>query len=318
MALLQVNGLKKKVNDKLAVDDVSFTVEEHEKLAIAGETGSGKTTLLKMIAGIMQPDKGSIYFEDKKVHGPEEQLMPGHPKIGFLSQHFELRNNYRVEEIVDYSNKLSESEALEVFRICGVGHLLKRYSNALSGGEKQRIALARLLITSPRLLLLDEPFSNLDEINKKIIHRVLNEISSALKITTILVSHDPAEILSWADQVIVMKAGEVVQKAAPEQIYFHPQNHYVAGLMGDFNILTPQLTAALGLDASHTILRPQQIKLWKHNPAFPLAIVEQIQFHGSYYSITVNLSGSPLLVYTLDNEFKAGDSINLSVNIESR
>lgn len=313
MALLQVNDLQKRVNDKYAVKDVSFTVGEHEKLAIAGETGSGKTTLLKMIAGLIQPDSGSIYFQNTKIPGPEEQMMPGHPKIGFLSQHFELRNNYRVEEIIEYSNKISDQEALEIFRICGVAHLLNRYSNALSGGEKQRIALARLLITSPQLLLLDEPFSNLDEINKKTIYNVLNDISSELKITTILVSHDPAEILSWANKVIVMKEGGIVQEGYPDQIYFEPGSEYVAGLMGEFNLLTPELQKIFGLDRQTKFLRPQQIKLWKDRINSPSGIIEQIRFHGSYYSITIHLSGSQLIVYTPENQFKAGDNINLSV-----
>lgn len=317
MALLQVDGLFKNVNDKTAVSNVSFTVSEHEKLAIAGETGSGKTTLLRMIAGLIQPDAGAMYFHGNKILGPDEQMMAGNPKIGFLSQHFELRNNYRVWEIMEYSNKLSDDAALEIFKICGVGHLLNRYSNALSGGEKQRIALARLLITSPQLLLLDEPFSNLDEINKKLIYSVLQAIGRELQITTIMVSHDPAEILSWADNVVVLKAGSIVQTGEPRKIYYHPANEYVAGLMGEFNYLNQELQYIFSLDETQKIVRPHQIKLWEDLTGAPAGIIEQIRFHGSYYSITVHLSGSTLLVYTPENKFKAGDKINLSVHIES-
>jgi iron(III) transport system ATP-binding protein len=317
MALLQVDGLSKKVNDKPAVSNVSFAVNEHEKLAIAGETGSGKTTLLRMIAGLIQPDAGAMFLQGNKILGPDEQMMAGNPKIGFLSQHFELRNNYRVWEIMEYSNKLSDTAALDIFKICGVGHLLNRYSNALSGGEKQRIALARLLITSPQLLLLDEPFSNLDEINKKIIYGVLQDIGRELQITTIMVSHDPAEILSWADNVVVLKAGNIVQTGEPKTIYYKPANEYVAGLMGEFNLLDQELQHIFGLAKTQNIIRPHQVKLWKDLAGAPAGIIDQIRFHGSYYSFTVHLSGSTLLVYTTENKFKAGDKIKLSVQIES-
>lgn len=317
MALLQVDGLSKNVNDKPAVCNVSFAVNEHEKLAIAGETGSGKTTLLRMIAGLIQPDAGAMYLNGNKILGPDEQMMAGNPKIGFLSQHFELRNNYRVWEIMEYSNKLSDEAALEIFKICGVGHLINRYSNALSGGEKQRIALARLLITSPQLLLLDEPFSNLDEINKKLIYNVLQDIGRELKITTIMVSHDPAEILSWADNVVVLKAGSIVQTGEPRAIYYQPANEYVAGLMGEFNYFIEDLQHVFGLKKTQNIIRPHHIKLWKDLAGAPAGVIEQIRFHGSYYSITVHLSGLILLVYTSENKFKAGDKIHLSVHIES-
>ncbi|HEY6505584.1 MAG TPA: ATP-binding cassette domain-containing protein, partial [Chitinophagaceae bacterium] len=169
MFFLKVNDTSRQEKEIFSVKNVSFSQRSFEKIAIAGETGSGKTTLLKMIAGLIQPTAGEILFENKKVIGPNDQLIPGHPAIAYLSQHFELLNNYWVHEILEMANKLNENEATGIFRVCQVEHLLNRRTNQLSGGEKQRIALARLLITSPRLLLLDEPFSNLDIIHKNTI-----------------------------------------------------------------------------------------------------------------------------------------------------
>jgi iron(III) transport system ATP-binding protein len=204
MALLEVAGIGKKGKEQFIVQNINFTQQLLEKIAIAGETGSGKTTLLKMIGGLAQPDEGTITFEGERVLGPFEKLIPGHPHIAYLSQHFELRNNYRVEEELESKNLLTDAAADNIYRICKIGHLLKRKTNELSGGERQRIVLAKLLTTSPKLLLLDEPFSNLDAIHKNIIKSVLLDIGTQLNTSCILVSHDAADTLSWADRILVL------------------------------------------------------------------------------------------------------------------
>ena len=238
MALLTVSGITKKEKENYTVKNISFAQQPLQKIAIAGETGSGKTTLLKMIAGLVQPDAGEILFEQERVVGPYEKLLPGHPRIAYLSQYFELRNNYRVEEELECKNLLSDEEANDLYAICRIQHLLKRKTDQLSGGEKQRIALARLLTTSPGLLLLDEPFSNLDTVHKRIIKSVIHDIGEKLKITCILVSHDALDILSWAETILVMKDGLVIQQDAPEQVYKQPVNEYCAGLFGDYNLIS--------------------------------------------------------------------------------
>ena len=207
MALLQLLNVSRKESGIAAVEKISFTQQRLQKIAIAGETGSGKTTLLKLIAGLIQPTSGEIKFEGKRVEGPLEKLLPGHPQIAYLSQHFELRNNYRVEEELEAKNLLTEIEADTIYKVCRIQHLLKRKTDQLSGGERQRIVLARLLTTSPELLLLDEPFSNLDAVHKNIIKDVINDISVQMNITCIMVSHDAPDILSWAERILVMKDG---------------------------------------------------------------------------------------------------------------
>ena len=196
MVLLEVVGAGKKEKENFTVKDINFSQQPLEKIAIAGETGSGKTTLLKMIGGLAQLDEGNIYYDGKRVLGPLERLIPGHPQIAYLSQHFELRNNYRVEEELESKNLLTQEAANNIYRICRIEHLLKRKTDQLSGGERQRIVLARLLTTSPKLLLLDEPFSNLDAIHKNIIKSVLLDIGTQLNTSCILVSHDAADTLS--------------------------------------------------------------------------------------------------------------------------
>ncbi len=238
MALLEVAGISKLEKENFTLKEINFTQQSSQRIAIAGETGSGKTTLLKIIAGLIQPDAGKIIFDGKRVLGPLEKLIPGHPDIAYLSQHFELRNNYRVEEELESKNLLTDEEASTIYAVCRIQHLLKRKTDQLSGGERQRIVLARLLTTSPKLLVLDEPFSNLDAVHKNIIKSVLEDIGTKLKITCILVSHDAMDSLSWAETIIVMKEGQIIQYGTPEQIYNQPVNEYCAGLFGEYNLIS--------------------------------------------------------------------------------
>jgi len=216
---------------------ISFTQKKGQNLAIAGETGSGKSTLLKIIGGLAEPSAGVVLFEGQRVLGPTERLVPGQPGIAYLSQHFELWHNYRVEEILSYANDMTPEESAELYAICHIDHLLGRRTDALSGGERQRIALARLLVRPPRLLLLDEPFSNLDMIHKDTLKRVIRNIGEQLGITCILVSHDPLDLMAWADEVLVLRDGGVEQQGPPERIYRQPINEYVAGLFGKYNLI---------------------------------------------------------------------------------
>ena len=248
----------------VALENIKFTLQKNQRLAIAGETGSGKSTLLRIIAGLAAPinapeppkpaattapeppkpaaanapaaKQGAVFFEGEKVTPPQERLIPGQPGIAYLSQHFELWHNYRVAEVLDYINDLEPADAQNLYHLCHIDHLLNRRTDQLSGGERQRIALARLLVHPPRLLLLDEPFSNLDMIHKRTLKAVLQKVTKAYGITTILVSHDPYDTLTWADKIIVLRDSHIVQQGPPRQVYEHPANEYVAGLLGDYTL----------------------------------------------------------------------------------
>ncbi len=222
---------------EVAVKDIIFKQRKGRNLAIAGETGSGKSNLLKIIAGLATPPAGGVYFEGAKVAGPLERLIPGQPGIAYLSQHFELWNNYHVEEVLSYSNDLSPAESANLYQLCHIGHLLQRRTDQLSGGERQRIALARLLVHPPRLLLLDEPFSNLDLIHKRTLKTVIRDSAAKFGITSILVSHDPRDILPWADELLVLRDGRIVQQGIPREVYSAPVDEYSAALLGDYTLV---------------------------------------------------------------------------------
>ena len=321
MALLEVAGVSKLEKENFTVKDIHFTQQAFQKIAIAGETGSGKTTLLKMIAGLVQPDAGTIYFESKKVLGPIEKLIPGHPGIAYLSQHFELRNNYRVEEELESKNLLSDENANAIYTVCRIQHLLKRKTDQLSGGERQRIVLARLLTTSPKLLLLDEPFSNLDAVHKAIIKSVIHDIGAKLNITCIMVSHDALDILSWADTIVVMKNGQIIQQDTPEQIYNRPVNEYCAGLLGEYNLINKISTAfadipGTKLNKKQLLIRPEHLSIVSKSDGAIKGTVVATLFFGSYYTIDVLIGTQVIRVKSGNEHFRKGAIVYLSFSSE--
>ena len=317
MALLHVNRIYKKEGNTVAVNESSFTQDTFQKIAISGEAGSGKTTLLKIIAGLTQADSGEIILDGIRVKGPEEQMMAGHKKIAYLSQHFELRNNYKVFEILDMANLLEQGEADTIFNLCRITPLLQRWTDELSGGEKQRIALARLLLTNPLLLLLDEPFSNLDFNHKRIMQAVIFDITQKIKMSCIMVSHDVTDILSWADSILVMKEGSILQQGTPFQIYYQPINEYCAGLFGEYNLLEGGNPAFTFINKKHQkgrlLLRPEEIKVTAKAAADFTGKVQHIYFKGSY-SLADVLVGKQMIKVQIQNEnISPGDIVHLSI-----
>lgn len=318
MDLLQVSHFSKYNGEALVLDTIHFHLSSFRRLAIAGETGSGKTTLLKSIAGLVQPDSGEILFEGQKVPGPEEKLLPGHPRIAYLSQHFELRNNYRLHDFLEMASKVGEKEARRIYELCQIDHLLKRKTDQLSGGERQRTALARLLTTSPRLLLLDEPYSNLDGMHKQVLKTVIHNIIEEGATSCIMVSHDPVDVLPWAEEVLVLQEGKIVQKGTPEEVYRQPENEYAGGLFGDYNVLSAkQATELFGWNeqpkSGQVFFRPEKVKLQKGEGKENEGRVTDISFYGSYYEVKISLATAKLLVKTMHSPFQNGDRVKAMV-----
>ncbi len=317
-----MSGISVQEEGNVVLNNINFTQQEYQKIAIAGETGSGKSTLLQTIAGLVQPSAGQVLFEGKRVIGPHDKLVPGHPGIAYLSQLFELPQFLRVEQVLRYANILSGEEAETLYEVCQISHLLKRRTNQLSGGERQRIALARLLSTWPNLLLLDEPYSNLDQGHKDILKSVIHDITERLAITCILISHDPHDTLSWADEIIVIRNGQIVQQGTPEQIYRQPVNEYVAGLFGSYNLIPAAAASALaaipGIEANgrDLLIRPQSIQIVAKGDASLPAAVSKVTFYGSHYELEVRLADTSLTIRTSQRPAVEGDSIHIAVAAE--
>ncbi|HET7117070.1 MAG TPA: ABC transporter ATP-binding protein [Hanamia sp.] len=311
MALLEVQHISKQLKGGLLIDQISFEQKLLQKIAIAGESGAGKTILLKMISGHAQPDSGTILFNGQRVIGPEEKLLAGHKEIGYLSQEHDLLHNYKVEDLVWFQNKLSDEESTTLFEICRIADLMKRKTDQLAGGEKQRIALCMLLTKSPKMLILDEPFSNLDPIHTNILKSVLEDITERLQITCLLTSHDPNDTLSWADEIIVMKKGRIIQQSTPEIIYHHPVNEYVAGMFGRYNLLIPEQAILFGIEANekNVIIRPEDFIISANSENGVRGIVEKISFWGSFYEVEVRVDEFSIVVRLGKNEWEVGKEV---------
>jgi ABC-type Fe3+/spermidine/putrescine transport system ATPase subunit len=193
--------------------------------------------------------------------------------------------------------------------------LLKRKTDELSGGEKQRIAIARLLIQHPKLLLLDEPFSNLDQILRRILKEVIDDIGRKLKITCVLVSHDPEDTLPWADEIIVLKKGEIIQRGTPQQIYNQPINRYVAGLFGNYTLLDQTWMKRFGIKptSKEMIVRPEKFRIVRKGPKTLPGKVKRIHFFGNHLLLEVQAKELLVYVTTQDVALTKEKSVNLKL-----
>ena len=306
MQLLSVSNLfSEELLGNFSLENINFTQQKFEKIALIGETGSGKSTLLKTIAGLIQPTSGTILFDGEKVMGPDWQLVAGQKGIAYLSQHFELRNNYRMEELLMYANELNQQEADELYRLCRIDHLMQRNSYELSGGEKQRIALARLLITKPKLLILDEPYSNLDLIHRNILKEIVENICRKYQISSIITSHEPADVLPWADKIIVLQNGKIVQEGTAVEVYINPLNEYVAGLLGNYNLMDKNIFL------TDKIIRPEDIQLIKKSEGDFCGMILSVKFMGYYFEVVIDIKQQHLKVQTASNDIKVGDTMGI-------
>jgi len=302
MHVLTVEDISKEEEGRTLVKEVCFSIDAFKKVALMGETGSGKSTVMKMIAGLVQASSGNAYCEGQRIKGPDEVLLPGHPAIAYLSQHFELRNNYRVHELLEMANKMEDKEAAEIYLICRINHLLDRKVHQLSGGERQRIALARLLVGKPRLLLLDEPFTNLDLFNNRIINEVIHQVCNKMAITCVLVSHDPVAVLSWADELLIMKHGQLVFQGSPKEAYARPQEEYIAGLLGEYTLISPEqkmLYKLFGVEETgETIfIRPEKIGIGSDATTGISGTVLEVKFLGAHYRLLIKTSEMNLIAH---------------------
>ena len=295
MELVTVSNISLVEHGATIVAPISFGQRAGQKLALAGASGAGKSTLLQLIAGLAQPATGEVRIAGERVRRPHDALVPGHPGVAYLSQKSDLPHSLRVEQVLRYASKRPAAEAQALYELCRIAHLLPRRTDQLSGGEQQRVALARLLLGAPRLLLLDEPFSNLDRDNKRTMQAIIEEVGTRLGITCLLVSHDAADVLSWADEVLVLQKGRLVQQGSPERIYQQPTNEYTAALFCDYNLvhgadrlaLAPP-TAAEGGRA--LLVRPEQFRLGTLPTEGVAGTVQAVRFYGSYYEVEIKLS----------------------------
>ena len=305
------------VENPAAVSGINFSILKGNFVAIIGESGSGKSTLLKLIFGTLAPTTGQIFYNESTVPGPHEKLIPGHEKMKMLSQDYNLNPYSKVFENIAgmLSNEDIEArhqKTWEMMEFLGIDKLYDKRIVDLSGGEQQRVALARAIITEPEVLLLDEPFSQIDAILKNQIRADIKRLCKYLGITIILVSHDPQDALSLADQLIVIQNGRIVQEGSPKEIIENPASAYVARLLGNANVFTSgQANECFGFD----LRSEQELIIYPHDIILGggaiNGIVKQVHFHLFYDLIYIQVGNCilkavsiPLNLYTVGQHIK--------------
>lgn len=282
--MLHVENIYFKYQDKFVLQDISFQLNQGKTLAIIGESGCGKSTLLKLLYGLKDADQGSIFWNEKQVQGPKFHLVPGMDFMKYLAQDFDLMPFISVAENVGKflsnfypdAKKQRINELLEVVEMSEFAHVKAQF---LSGGQMQRVALARVLAREPEVMLLDEPFSHIDNFRKNSLRRKLFAYLKQKNITCVMATHDSSEILSFADEMLVMKDGKVIEIDTPISLYHQPNNYYSASLFGDCTQIPPHVFD----NDSIVWLYPHQLK--KVNDRGITVEVVQSLFKGSHYLI---------------------------------
>ena len=274
----------------IEVPHISF--DQGQIHGLTGESGSGKTTLLKLIYGLLVPITGKVSFQGKQLMDPQEMLIRGYKQMALVQQDFELRPRYSVRQNVEeslrrYDQETKRNKTDELLELAGLQSFSKRRAMDLSGGQKQRLAIIRAIATKPEILLLDEPFSQMDLSNKKRLKQLISDLNKTHGTTIILTTHEVPEIISMADVISVIRNGKILSIDSPSNHYFNPQNEYIAKLFGEYNLVEPYNAHNYSLpsDDSKLFVRPNQIRLSDDGP-FGASIVKK-KFLGAYWRLEI-------------------------------
>jgi ABC-type Fe3+/spermidine/putrescine transport system ATPase subunit len=286
--MLQVNTISFGYSQKPVIRQIDFSVAKGQNVAVLGESGCGKSTLLKLIYGLYDLGEGQIFWNETEVLGPKFHLVPGMPFMKYLAQDFDLMPYITVAENVgkylsNFYPKEKKQRIRELLEIVEMTEYADVKAQFLSGGQQQRVALARVLALEPEVLLLDEPFSHIDNFRKNALRRNLFAYLKSKEITVLVATHDSTDALSFADETIVLHQGQIVVKAPSEDIYNYPLNKYVASLFGEVNeLLLSQLIFTEGEDET-ILIYPSQLKVVENG--LLKVTVKQSYFKGSHYLI---------------------------------
>ncbi len=308
-SMIRLEGVTKRFGTVTAVDEAHLCVDRGEIVALLGPSGCGKTTLLRLVAGFERPDGGAVEVAGRTCSGPGTWIAPEERRVGMVFQDYALFPHLTVAENVGFGVPRREraTRVAELLEIVGLTEQRRRYPHELSGGQQQRVALARALAPSPELVLLDEPWSNVDPFLRETLRAEVAEIFRPLGVTVVLVTHDREEAFSLADRIALMRNGTILQEGTPEELYFSPASRWAAEFVGAANVLsgpvvgglveTPLGTFPANGSSTHAdasvLVRPELLEL-EPDPAGPAEVVAR-EFRGHDVLYRVLLEGVELV-----------------------
>ncbi|WP_412476594.1 ABC transporter ATP-binding protein [Flavobacterium sp. TBRC 19031] len=305
--MLQVQDISFAYLDQTTISNLSFQLEKGKNLAVIGESGCGKSTLLKLVYGLYDLDEGQIFWNDNEVLGPKYHLIPGMEYMKYLAQDFDLMPFITVAENVGkYLSNIyadaKQARVAELLEIVEMTEFATTKAKYLSGGQMQRVALARVLALEPEVLLLDEPFSHIDNFRKNSLRRKLFAYLKEKQITSIVATHDSSDVLSFADEVLVMQNGQIIASDSPENLYRNPNSKYIASLFGDVN--------EIEINGNKRYVYPHQLHVVSQSD-LP-ATVTQCYYKGSHYLVEAEIDGQKIFFDSTDL-FSSGTVVYLAI-----
>ncbi|TEI26492.1 ABC transporter ATP-binding protein [Pseudomonas aeruginosa] len=326
MSFVSVEQLDKSYGATSIFRDIDFAAARGEFVTLLGPSGCGKSTLLRCIAGLTEVDSGRILIDGEDV----VPLPPQKRGIAMVFQSYALFPNMTVQQNVAFGLRMQKVPAAELkqrvaeaIELVELGEYAARYPHQLSGGQCQRVALARSLVTRPRLLLLDEPLSALDARIRKHLREQIRRIQQELGLTTAFVTHDQEEALTLSDRIVLMNAGRIVQSGDAETLYTAPENAFAAGFIGNYNLLdAEQASRLLGQPCAHQVaIRPESLRLGNEPSEGVPALVRSHSLLGNVIRYRVEAAGVELTVDVLnrsaDRLYPAGSQLTLVIDRNS-
>ncbi|KAB1155098.1 ABC transporter ATP-binding protein [Flavobacterium luteum] len=311
--MLIVKNISFSYDDFLVLKDVSFIINKGQNIALIGESGCGKSTLLKLIYGLYDLKNGEISYDSKPIFGPKFNLIPGEEYIKYLAQDFDLMPYITVEENVGkflsniYKDKKTNriQELLEMVEMTAFAKVKAKY---LSGGQQQRVALAKVLALEPKVLLLDEPFSQIDTFRKNTLRRNLFRYLKEKQITCIVATHDSKDILAFADETIVMQDGKLIEKGKTKSVYEQLKNKYIAALFDEVN----EIPANIFNNSVALLAYPHQLEVAEKSNL--KVTINNNYFKGNGYLVEAVFEMKQIYFESLI-EYQAGESVFLTLKV---
>ncbi len=309
--MLKIDNISFGYTKNLVLKNISFKANKGDYIAIVGESGCGKSTLLEIIYGLLHIEKGTVFWNDKKLLGPKFYLIPGEEFMKYLPQDFDLMPYITVEENIGKNisilDKNRQQRIKELLEVVDMTNFLKTKVKNLSGGQKPRVALAKVIAKESEVLLLDEPFSHIDNFRKNKLRRNLFKYLKSKNILCIVATHDTTDALSFADKIIVLKDAEIETKGTPEEIYNKPKNAYVASFFNEINEISSKIIGV----KNKQLFYPNAIQIVGKSDK--KAVVVSSYFKGSYYLIEANLKGE-IIFFEHHISLNKGEKVFIEIN----